>query len=57
MMRVILDDVSAAIQYFKTLSERHGVSLDQAIAIANLLEKARTNDIQIINHENHKPNL
>ena len=45
MMRVTFDDVSAAIQYFKTLSERHGVSLDQAIAIANLLEKSRTNDM------------
>ena len=45
--RVTVDDVDTTIKHLKQLSEQHGISLDQTIAIAALLEKARTNDIAI----------
>ncbi|OBQ39973.1 MAG: hypothetical protein AN484_22820 [Aphanizomenon flos-aquae WA102] len=45
--RVTVDDVSDTILLLKRLSNQHGISLDQTIAIAALLEQARSNDIAI----------
>jgi hypothetical protein len=45
--RVTVNDVSDTILLLKRLSNQHEISLDQTIAIAALLEQARSNDIAI----------
>lgn len=45
--RVTFNDVSDTISLLKKLSQQHGISLDQTIAITTLLEQARSNDIAI----------
>lgn len=45
--RVTVNDVSDTIFLLKRLSNQHEISLDQTIAIAALLEQARSNDIAI----------
>ena len=47
------DSISTAIEYLKRAAKDCGVSLDQAIAVAAIVEKRRTNDLYHANGDIH----